>query len=76
MNWFKIENSFPHVDINTTAAIAIFCWFIWKSKNDIVFGNDNNSPSKIMFDACRLIQNLSDIVDDQDEGLRSVGTTF
>lgn len=68
MNWFNLESSSPLVDSNTIVVIAIFCWFIWKSRNDIVFCNNSSSPSKIIVDACRMIQDQYEAVSCKDEG--------
>lgn len=76
MNWFKLEKSPPLVNINIVASIIIYCSFIWKFRNDVVFGKENVIPSKIIFDSCRIIQELNEIQEGQEEGSRMVGTSF
>lgn len=76
MNWFNLERSSPFVDINIIVAIAIFCWFIWKSRNDVVFGNDSYAHSKIVFYACKLIREVNEQGNDQVEGWSTPGTSF
>lgn len=62
MNWFKLEKSSSHVEINIVVSIAIFCWFVWKFRNGIVFDNENESPFKIFLDSCRLIHDLNEVL--------------
>lgn len=62
MNWFNLESSTLLIDTNTIVSIAIFCWFIWKSRNDIIFGNECNAPTKTIFDACRLVHDHFEVV--------------
>lgn len=76
MNSFKLEKTSPHVDIKVFATIAIFCWFILKYRNEVVFCNEKCCPFKIVFDSCRLLYDLSENVERVAEGLSMAANSF
>lgn len=41
-----------------------------------MFDNENESPFKILLDSCKLIQDLNEVIEGSDVGLRVAGTSF